>query len=62
MARIKYISNACDRCQLKKIRCFGGNPCKNCNKHKTNCIYIPHRKRGPKKTLKDYIQIDNILN
>ncbi|OUM64549.1 hypothetical protein PIROE2DRAFT_8621 [Piromyces sp. E2] len=44
------VSNACDHCREKKIKCSGEKPkCKNCSKLNTPCVYNQKKKkRGPK--------------
>jgi hypothetical protein len=60
---MKYVKNACDICRIKKNKCDGKEPCKLCIKLQTNCIYRPHKKRGPKpKNSTDFTRIKNLLN
>ncbi|PIA16365.1 hypothetical protein COEREDRAFT_42909, partial [Coemansia reversa NRRL 1564] len=44
----KRLTQACQHCRKKKIRCDGIRPsCKNCIKNKSPCTYLPSiRKRG----------------
>ncbi|KAI8343911.1 hypothetical protein BC941DRAFT_342194, partial [Chlamydoabsidia padenii] len=46
----KRLTQACDMCRKKKIKCDGGKPtCGNCMKLKRECTYIPsNKKRGPR--------------
>lgn len=51
------ITNACLRCQGRKIRCDGKIPtCTSCTEHMTQCDYTEQRRRGPGKS-KQYIQM-----
>ncbi|CAO3618632.1 unnamed protein product [Cunninghamella blakesleeana] len=48
-AKRKQLTQACDMCRKKKIKCDGGNPCGNCLKTKKDCTYLPStKKRGPR--------------
>jgi hypothetical protein len=45
----KRSSKACDVCHKKKVRCDGEQPCRNCQKSGSSCLYTPsNRKRGPR--------------
>ncbi|KAI8071025.1 hypothetical protein BC940DRAFT_235023 [Gongronella butleri] len=46
----KRLTQACDMCRKKKIKCDGGKPsCANCVKLGRECSYIPsNKKRGPR--------------
>ncbi|KAF9110374.1 hypothetical protein BGX27_006447 [Mortierella sp. AM989] len=46
----KRLTQACDPCRKKKIKCDGVKPsCANCAKINTNCTYLPSmKKRGPR--------------
>ncbi|KAJ4281990.1 hypothetical protein BFJ70_g7802 [Fusarium oxysporum] len=37
--RSRYTSVACERCQQRKIRCSGEQPCNGCRKAYTRCLY-----------------------
>ena len=40
---------ACDACHRRKIRCTGGQPCKNCGQATLQCTYLAvPQKKGPK--------------
>ncbi|WQF84624.1 hypothetical protein CDEST_09638 [Colletotrichum destructivum] len=43
------MSNPCDGCSLRRVRCSGGRPCGECRKRSLDCTFmrVP-RKRGPK--------------
>lgn len=43
------IKRACDACHRRKVRCTGGQPCRNCGQSSLNCTYdaVP-QKKGPK--------------
>ncbi|GFZ45847.1 hypothetical protein JCM24511_03579 [Saitozyma sp. JCM 24511] len=43
------IANACERCRIRKARCFGGDPCHRCSKRGLTCEFVPHRPREHKK-------------
>jgi hypothetical protein len=43
------VKKACDACHRRKVRCSGGEPCKNCAQTKLNCTYLAiPQKKGPK--------------
>ncbi|TDZ40541.1 putative sucrose utilization protein SUC1 [Colletotrichum trifolii] len=43
------ISNPCDGCSLRRVRCTGGTPCNECRKRSLECTFMRiQRKRGPK--------------
>ncbi|KAG0087337.1 hypothetical protein BGZ92_007411 [Podila epicladia] len=46
----KRLTQACDPCRKKKIKCDGNKPsCANCAKLDVNCTYLPSmKKRGPR--------------
>ncbi|KAF9914799.1 hypothetical protein BX616_007536 [Lobosporangium transversale] len=46
----KRLTQACDPCRKKKIKCDGVKPsCANCTKLNANCTYLPSmKKRGPR--------------
>ncbi|RUP49124.1 hypothetical protein BC936DRAFT_143243 [Jimgerdemannia flammicorona] len=46
----KRLTQACDICRKKKIKCDGGKPsCANCVRHHLVCTYLPsNKKRGPR--------------
>ncbi|KAK2675118.1 hypothetical protein RAB80_010102 [Fusarium oxysporum f. sp. vasinfectum] len=51
----KRVTNACLRCQRRKIRCDGETPgCTPCIEQSTHCEYAERRRRGPGKS-KQYI-------
>lgn len=40
---------ACDACHRRKVRCTGGQPCKNCGQANLQCTYLAiPQKKGPK--------------
>jgi len=46
----KRLTQACDACRKKKVKCSGEKPsCNNCRRLGTTCTYLPStRKRGPR--------------
>src|ERR1043165_3204580 len=46
----KRLTQACDACRKKKVKCSGEKPsCNNCSRLGTHCTYLPStRKRGPR--------------
>jgi hypothetical protein len=46
----KRLTQACDACRKKKVKCSGDKPsCNNCTRLGTTCTYLPStRKRGPR--------------
>ncbi|KAG9302744.1 hypothetical protein G9A89_009521 [Geosiphon pyriformis] len=46
----KRLTQACDACRKKKVKCSGEKPtCQNCQRLSTACTYIPStKKRGPR--------------
>ncbi|KAI9254837.1 hypothetical protein BY458DRAFT_413124, partial [Sporodiniella umbellata] len=52
----KRLTQACELCRRKKIRCDGVKPeCHNCQRFKTVCVYSTNlKKRGPRQ---GYIEI-----
>src|SRR3954453_24191631 len=46
----KRLTQACDACRKKKVKCSGEKPsCNNCTRLGTTCTYLPStRKRGPR--------------
>ncbi|CAG8484055.1 9397_t:CDS:2 [Ambispora leptoticha] len=46
----KRLTQACDACRKKKVKCSGEKPsCQNCQRLKVACTYIPStKKRGPR--------------
>ncbi|KAI9216202.1 hypothetical protein BC828DRAFT_14192, partial [Blastocladiella britannica] len=42
------ISQACEPCRKKRIRCRGNLPCPQCQADESVCVYETARKRGPK--------------
>jgi predicted small metal-binding protein len=49
----KIVSNACEFCKKRKIKCDGSFPCFQCTKRKINCEFHPRAaKRGPKSSHK----------
>jgi hypothetical protein len=46
----KRLTQACDACRKKKVKCSGEKPsCNNCTRLGTHCTYLPStRKRGPR--------------
>jgi len=49
-ARSRYVSNACEVCRKRKIKCDGQTPsCSPCLKRGDNCIFVERSKRGPKR-------------
>ncbi|KAH7068618.1 fungal-specific transcription factor domain-containing protein [Paraphoma chrysanthemicola] len=40
---------ACNYCRVKKIRCDGTSPCRNCVLHDEECVYSTRRRRRPRK-------------
>ncbi|KAF5010313.1 hypothetical protein FDECE_3518 [Fusarium decemcellulare] len=53
----KRITNACHRCQRRKIRCDGEMPtCTPCSKQNARCDYTERRRRGPGKS-KQHMQM-----
>ncbi|CAG8582267.1 13409_t:CDS:2 [Acaulospora morrowiae] len=48
-AKRKRLTQACDACRKKKVKCSGKKPCDNCTRLGTVCTYLPStRKRGPR--------------
>ncbi|KAJ3536091.1 hypothetical protein NM208_g6868 [Fusarium decemcellulare] len=53
----KRITNACHRCQRRKMRCDGEMPtCTPCSKQNAQCEYTERRRRGPGKS-KQHMQL-----
>src|SRR5437764_1289462 len=46
----KRLTQACDACRKKKVKCSGEKPsCNNCTRLGLHCTYLPStRKRGPR--------------
>ena len=43
------MTNPCDGCALRRVRCEGGRPCKDCRKRCLECTFLRvSKKRGPK--------------
>lgn len=43
------VKKACDACHRRKVRCSGGQPCKNCGQASLQCTYLAiPQKKGPK--------------
>ena len=43
------IKKACDACHRRKVRCTGGQPCRNCGQASLQCTYLAvPQKKGPK--------------
>lgn len=43
------VKKACDACHRRKVRCSGGQPCKNCGQANLQCTYLAvPQKKGPK--------------
>jgi hypothetical protein len=43
------VKKACDACHRRKVRCTGGQPCKNCGATNLQCTYLAiPQKKGPK--------------
>ena len=49
MSTLPALKRACDGCHRRKVRCSGGQPCRNCEQAALHCTYnaIP-QKKGPK--------------
>ncbi|KAL6612979.1 hypothetical protein U3516DRAFT_868905 [Neocallimastix sp. 'constans'] len=43
--KIKRVTHACNYCKIKRIRCSGECPCKNCIVYEQNCQYSVSKKR-----------------
>lgn len=49
MAPAPPVKKACDACHRRKVRCSGGQPCKNCGQATLQCTYLAiPQKKGPK--------------
>lgn len=49
MASAAPVKKACDACHRRKVRCSGGQPCKNCGQASLQCTYLAiPQKKGPK--------------
>ncbi|KAK5949659.1 hypothetical protein OHC33_009256 [Knufia fluminis] len=49
MASAPPVKKACDACHRRKVRCTGGQPCKNCGQASLQCTYLAiPQKKGPK--------------
>ena len=49
MASVPPVKKACDACHRRKVRCTGGQPCKNCGQASLQCTYLAvPQKKGPK--------------
>lgn len=49
MASTTPVKKACDACHRRKVRCSGGQPCKNCGQASLECTYLAiPQKKGPK--------------
>lgn len=35
----KHVTNACDECRRRRVRCNGGQPCISCSKGRLTCTY-----------------------
>ena len=46
---VPKIRRACDCCRARKTRCDSHNPCENCQRAKSRCIYRVAEKKGPKR-------------
>ncbi|KID91330.1 Transcription factor, fungi, partial [Metarhizium majus ARSEF 297] len=44
-------TRACTFCRAKKIRCGGGNPCRNCADYGEECIFRPRKRRQKKRDM-----------
>ena len=64
----KRLTQACDACRKKKVKCSGNKPsCNNCTRLGVTCTYLPStRKRGPRVGLvesleKRLLQMEKLL-
>lgn len=49
MTQAPPVKKACDACHRRKVRCTGGQPCKNCGQASLQCTYLAvPQKKGPK--------------
>lgn len=49
MASVPPVKKACDACHRRKVRCSGGQPCRNCGQATLQCTYLAvPQKKGPK--------------
>lgn len=46
--KLKARRVACLECRNKKLKCDKRCPCGRCVEHALQCVYVPHRKTGPK--------------
>ncbi|KAJ1956513.1 hypothetical protein EC988_001308 [Linderina pennispora] len=46
--RKNRLTQACDNCHRKRVRCDGRNPCRNCSRRDISCEWRAMKKRGPK--------------
>jgi len=42
------ITQACDFCKRRHMKCDGNHPCSQCHKRQQECLYSQRKKRGPK--------------
>ncbi|KAK9692595.1 hypothetical protein K7432_014259 [Basidiobolus ranarum] len=54
----KRLTQACDTCRKKKVKCDGNRPsCSNCIRLKVPCTYLPSlKKRGPRQGQNDKVE------
>ncbi|CAG8453280.1 15727_t:CDS:2 [Acaulospora colombiana] len=67
LVKRKRLTQACDACRKKKVKCSGEKPCNNCTRLGLSCTYLPStRKRGPRVGLvesleKRLLQMERLL-
>ncbi|KAL4939229.1 hypothetical protein BDV06DRAFT_225200 [Aspergillus oleicola] len=49
--RGRYVSNACESCQKRKVKCTGENPCQQCQINDLGCTYSKGKKRRRTRTI-----------
>ncbi|OAL50323.1 hypothetical protein IQ07DRAFT_587004 [Pyrenochaeta sp. DS3sAY3a] len=51
---------ACNYCRLKKAKCDGSRPCRNCTVHKESCVYASPPQRARKRALENQSVLDRV--
>ncbi|KAJ8117753.1 hypothetical protein OPT61_g1124 [Boeremia exigua] len=51
---------ACNYCRLKKAKCDGSRPCRNCTVHKESCVYASTPQRARKRALENQSVLDRV--
>ncbi|KAL2823621.1 hypothetical protein BDW59DRAFT_148612 [Aspergillus cavernicola] len=58
--RGRYVSNACEGCQKRKVKCTGENPCQQCQMNDLGCTYSKGKKRRRTRVMQRQSTAENI--